>query len=115
MSERKSRPPLLPAAIEPPPAPVTPSPAPMAADGAVKTGLAPIRYWVKEALLGLEVRGKLLAQIKTRDALHIHVAIEGRDAVLTGELEKLSNLAFAETLARSVNGVRQVSNRLTCA
>ena len=87
---------------------------PTAIDASSATGTTSARLWVNEALLGLAVRGKLLAQIKTIDALRVHIAIDGQDATLTGELEKQSNLELAETLTHSVKGIRQVNNQLTC-
>ena len=88
---------------------------PTAIDASSATGTTSARLWVNEALLGLAVRGKLLAQIKTIDALRVHIASDGQDATLTGELVTPSHLELAELLTRSVQGIRQVRNQLTCA
>lgn len=70
--------------------------------------------WVRTALIELKVRNKLLTHVKTSDALRIHVAIDGHTATLTGDVEQAANITLAETLARSVLGVKQVINRLHC-
>lgn len=81
----------------------------------LKTETSAARFWVSESLLELEVRGKLLAKVKTSDALRVHIKAEGQNVVLTGELEKESNIALVESVARTVKGVQQVTNQLTFA
>ncbi len=71
--------------------------------------------WVKETLLELKVRNKLLTKINPADALRVHIAIEGRTVILTGAVQKPANIAIAESLARSVDGVQKVTNDLTFA
>lgn len=71
--------------------------------------------WVKETLLELKVRNKLLTKINPADALRIHIAIESQTVILTGAVQKPSNIAIAEALARTVEGVLKVNNDLTCA
>ena len=81
----------------------------------VKAETAPARNWVKEAMLTLKVRNKILTHIKTSDALRVHIDTEGRTVTLTGEVEKQANLALAASLAKSVEGVQSVTNNLTVA
>jgi osmotically-inducible protein OsmY len=97
------------------PVAASPAVAPALMLQALKAELAPARYWVKEALLSLQVRRKLLSQIKSADALAVHIATEGPDVTLTGVLELQSNLVLAESAAQSVDGVRKVTSKLTYA
>ncbi len=96
------------------------SPLPAHADDAVtakpaaKPEAAPVRDWVNEALLALKVRSKLLTEVKSA-ALPIHVTAEGATITLTGEVKKKSSLELSEAVAKSVAGVRHVSNNLTLA
>ncbi len=96
---------------------VSPAPATRAGDATatIKAETAPARNWVKEAMLSLKVRNKLLTRMKSTDALRIHIDTEGRTVTLTGAVEKESSLARAGSLARSVEGVRHVTNNLTHA
>lgn len=71
--------------------------------------------WVRTVLIELKVRNKLLSHLKTSDALRVHVAVEGHTVTLTGDVERLDNVMQSETLSRSVAGVKQVINRLSCA
>jgi osmotically-inducible protein OsmY len=66
---------------------------------------------VDEALLSLKVRTKLLTEVKY-DALHIHVDVEGSSVTLSGTMKKKSSLDLAEEVAKSVDGVKHVNNKL---
>ena len=66
---------------------------------------------VNEAQLELKVRARLLSEVK-RDALPIHVEAEGSTIILTGTMTKKSSLDLAEEVAKSVEGVKMVKNRL---
>jgi osmotically-inducible protein OsmY len=73
---------------------------------------APARDWVHEAYLSLQVQGSLAGRLAS-DAGRIHVTVRGHDVTLTGQVEKKSSVAEAELAARSVEGVGNVTNRLT--
>lgn len=70
------------------------------------------RHWVNQALLTMRVQSSLAGRLDT-DALRIRVSVQGRTVILTGEVEKQSSIALAESTARSVEGVEDVTNRLT--
>jgi osmotically-inducible protein OsmY len=63
------------------------------------------------ALTELKVRAALLEKLGT-DALNIKVTVVGEKVTLTGAVSKRSTEELAEEVARSVEGVRKVDNRL---
>jgi osmotically-inducible protein OsmY len=73
---------------------------------------AAARQRADEALLTMRVQSSLAGRLDT-DALRIRVSSQGRTILLTGEVEKPSSIALAESVARSVEGVEDVINRLT--
>ncbi len=73
---------------------------------------APVDVEVSQALTGISVRAKLIDKLGA-DALHISVEMLGDKAVLTGQVEKKESQELAKEVALSVNGVKEVDNRLT--
>ena len=63
------------------------------------------------ALTEVKVKAALLEKLGT-DALGIKVAVVGDKVTLTGAVSKRSTEELAEEVARSVEGVRKVDNRL---
>jgi len=63
------------------------------------------------ALVELKVKAALLEKLGT-DALGIKVAVVGDRVTLTGAVSKRSTEELAEEVARSVEGVKKVDNRL---
>jgi len=63
------------------------------------------------ALTELKVRAALLEKLGT-DALNIKVTVVGEKVTLTGAVNKRSTEELAEEVARSVEGVGKVDNRL---
>jgi osmotically-inducible protein OsmY len=63
------------------------------------------------ALTELKVKAALLEKLGT-DALGIKVAVVGDKVTLTGAVSKRSTEELAEEVARSVEGVKKVDNRL---
>ena len=66
------------------------------------------------ALTELKVRAALLEKLGT-DALNIKVTVVGDKVTLTGAVGKRATEELAEEVARSVEGVRRVDNRLEVA
>lgn len=66
---------------------------------------------VSEALLGLEVRAKLVQKLGA-DALRISVAVKGEKAVLTGEVPKKATQELAKEVALSVKGIKSVDDEV---
>lgn len=67
---------------------------------------------VADALLGLEVRGRLLDRLGW-DGLRVGVEVSGDAVTLDGEVRERSTQELAEEVALSVDGVHSVDNRLT--
>ena len=75
-------------------------------DGAVADGA------VADALLGLEVRGRLLDRLGW-DGLRLGVEVSGDAVTLDGEVQERATQELAEEVALSVDGIHSVDNRLT--
>lgn len=89
-----------------------PGPAPAATnDEAADDGLMADGA-VADALLGLEVRGRLLDRLGW-DGLKVGVEVNGDAVTLDGEVQERATQELAEEVALSVDGVRSVDNRLT--
>ena len=73
--------------------------------------LSPCAAGGDAALTELKVKAALLEKLGT-DALGIKVAVVGDKVTLTGAVSKRSTEELAEEVARSVEGVKKVDNRL---
>ena len=74
----------------------------------------PVRDEVKESLLSLKVRTKLLDHLHT-GAMPIKVSAEAQTIILAGEVLKKSDRDLAASVAQSVSGVKHVKNDITVA
>ncbi len=73
-----------------------------------------VRDEVKEMLLSLKVRTKLLNHLHS-GAMPIKVNTEDRTVTLSGEVNKKSDRDLADSVAASVTGVKSVKNDITVA
>lgn len=64
--------------------------------------------------VGLRVKAELLAKLGT-DSLRVDVDADGGEIRLSGEVKKRETAELAEEVAKSVDGVRSVDNRLRVA
>lgn len=64
--------------------------------------------------LGLRVKFELLQKLGT-DGVHVDVEAEGTRVVLAGEVKKRATAELAEEVARQVEGVASVENRIRVA
>jgi osmotically-inducible protein OsmY len=67
---------------------------------------------VTDALHATSVKAKLIDKLGT-DALRISVSVSGETATLTGEVAKSPSQGLAEEVARSVDGIKKVDNKVT--
>ena len=67
---------------------------------------------VTDALRATNVKTKLIDKLGT-DALRISVSVSGETATLTGEVAKSPSQGLAEEVARSVDGIKKVDNKVT--
>jgi osmotically-inducible protein OsmY len=67
---------------------------------------------VSEAIQATSVRAKLIDKLGA-DALRISVSVAGETATLTGEVTKSPSQGLAEEVARSVQGIKKVDNKVT--
>lgn len=67
---------------------------------------------VSEALKSVAIQAKLIEKLGT-DALGISVHVSGPTATLTGQVTKKSSQKMAESVARSVDGIKKVDNQVT--
>jgi len=69
---------------------------------------------VSSALLGLKVKTVLLDKLGA-DALHIDVDAHGDDIALSGTVDKRATSELAETVTKSVHGVKSVKDDIKLA
>ncbi len=91
----------------------TPTPGPAARAGkALDHALTAVEESVSTALLVTKIRIALLQHLKD-DALHITIALKDGAVELSGQVATRANQELARQVALSVNGVREVRNRIT--
>jgi hyperosmotically inducible protein len=67
---------------------------------------------VSEAIAATSVKAKLIDKLGA-DALHITVSVSGETATLTGEVAKSPNQEISKQVALSVEGIKEVDNKVT--
>ncbi len=82
------------------------------AESAARYRVNTVRFRVSEEMLALNVRASLLDRIR-EDALSIHVEATGQAITLTGEVKERGTVDLAQNVARAVNGVKLVNNKLS--
>lgn len=93
----------------------TPSPGPAARVGhAIDHAWDTVQDQVADALLLTRVRVALLEHLGS-DGLRVQIEAKEGAVGLSGQVQKRSSQELAEQVARSVNGVREVRNRITVA
>lgn len=70
------------------------------------------RNYVAEAMLNAAVRSALLKHLAGADGLRISVSVERTNVILSGEVKDRASMRLAGEVARSVKGVKAVSNRV---
>lgn len=70
-----------------------------------------VKNYLDDSKITALVKGQLLTQ-KGIDSLDIKVVTENGIVTLSGEVEELSQISLAESVARKVDGVLSVVNRL---
>lgn len=83
-------------------------PSPLAAEERSATSAS---QEVRDALQAISVKSKLIEKLGV-DALSISVSVSGDTATLTGHVEKKATQELAEEVARSVEGIRSVDDKL---
>ena len=84
----------------------------VASVAAAADGPKTVSVEVSEALKSVAIQAKLIGKLGT-DALGISVHVSGPTATLTGQVAKKSSQKMAESVARSVDGIKKVDNQVT--
>ncbi len=93
----------------------TPTPGPAARAGkAIDHALTTVEESVSQALLVTRIRIALLQHLK-EDALRITIDVKDGTAELSGQVSTRARQELAKQVALSVNGVREVRNRIAVA
>lgn len=92
-----------------------PKPAPSTTDKAVKTvqkEATEARNYLNEAMVNARVRAALLKNLQGADGARVKVDVNGSAVTLSGEVQERASMKLADEVAKSVEGVKSVSNQV---
>jgi len=79
---------------------------------AVKKEAEQARNYVQEALVNTQVKALLVKNLAGADGMRISVEVNGAVVTLTGTVNERASMKLADEVARSVEGVKTVSNKI---
>jgi hyperosmotically inducible protein len=87
-------------------------PPPSKLERAGKIAVKEARDSLKEGMVNAQVRSALLKNLKGADGARIHIEVEGHTVTLTGQVKERASMKLCGEVARSVEGVGQVHNKV---